>query len=287
MKIFISWSGLTSHSVAKVLREWLPSVKQSIVPYVSSEDIDKGTRWSSDIAGELNNSSFGILCVTKENISSPWLNFEAGALSKIVDKSRVCPILYKVKRSEISGPLLQFQSTIIEKMDVLKLLKTINNSCEDHTVDDSRIEKIFEVWWPQLQRDLDSIVDEIADVEKAKETQYATSVEIEKILEEVLELSRLNQKILRNPEELLPVRYMERILNTNDEQIKVLNDLLKTPAIDDMDDAFDKLYRMLEDLKINNANIKGLDKIEIVMRELGNPLKYIVRRFKPGRMGVV
>lgn len=50
MKVFISWSGNKSHKVAMIFREWLPSVIQSLEPYVSSEDIDKGARWSSDIA---------------------------------------------------------------------------------------------------------------------------------------------------------------------------------------------------------------------------------------------
>lgn len=41
MKVFISWSGNKSHKVAMIFREWLPSVIQSLEPYVSSEDIDK------------------------------------------------------------------------------------------------------------------------------------------------------------------------------------------------------------------------------------------------------
>ncbi|MCP4614466.1 MAG: hypothetical protein GY845_37785 [Planctomycetes bacterium] len=72
MKIFISWSGTLSHKVACVLRDWLPSVIQAVEPYVSSEDIDKGARWSTDIAGKLEESSFGIIAVTPENLSAPW-----------------------------------------------------------------------------------------------------------------------------------------------------------------------------------------------------------------------
>ncbi|EMM7467636.1 TIR domain-containing protein [Klebsiella pneumoniae] len=75
MNVFISWSGDTSHRVAKVLRDWIPSVIQAVEPYVSSEDIDKGTRWSSDIATELDKSSYGIICLTKQNIHAPWINF--------------------------------------------------------------------------------------------------------------------------------------------------------------------------------------------------------------------
>ncbi|MDF4850118.1 hypothetical protein P3555_25250, partial [Vibrio parahaemolyticus] len=167
----------------------------------SSEDIDKGTRWASDIAGELDESSFGILCVTKANLAAPWLNFEAGALGKSVDKSRVCPVLFRIKRSEISGPMLQFQSTVIEKEDVYKLLKSINDACGTDSIDEARLEKGFDVWWPFLEQDLGKIPNNSKP--KKEEPENPT----EKILEEILQLSRSNQMILRNPEEILPVDY--------------------------------------------------------------------------------
>ncbi len=179
MKTFISWSGTVSHKVATVLRNWLPSVIQSVEPYVSSEDIDKGARWSTHITAELDQSAFGILCVTKDNVNAPWLNFEAGALGKSVDKSCVCPFLFRIKRSEVSGPILQFQSTICEKDDVLKLLKSINASCAEQALDEARLEKTFDVWWPSLKKELDGIPEEAqAEAQEKKHPQQKTIREI-------------------------------------------------------------------------------------------------------------
>lgn len=198
MKVFLSWSGEQSHKVAVVLRDWFPSVIQSLVPYVSSEDIDKGTRWSTDIATELADSTFGILCVTRENLTAPWLTFEAGALSKTMDKSFVCPFLFNIKRSEVDGPILQFQSTILEKEDIKKLLKTLNKACGDEKLTDDRLDKAFEVWYPTLEEELNNI--ELLGKEEKQEKKQKQEIPNNEILEEILELSRLNQKLLRSPD---------------------------------------------------------------------------------------
>jgi hypothetical protein len=53
MNIFISWSGPRSGAVAEALKKWLPKIVNAFKPWLSSADIDKGTRWSSDIATRL------------------------------------------------------------------------------------------------------------------------------------------------------------------------------------------------------------------------------------------
>ena len=68
MKVFISWSGDLSQALAVALRDWLPSVLQSVKPFVSSEDIESGARWSNDIGRELEATTFGLLC------QSGWTN---------------------------------------------------------------------------------------------------------------------------------------------------------------------------------------------------------------------
>ena len=84
MKVFISWSGPLSHKVALVLRYRLPSVIQAVEPFVSSEDISKGTPWYPRIATELASSKAAIVVVTPENIGSVWVHSEAGALAKLI-----------------------------------------------------------------------------------------------------------------------------------------------------------------------------------------------------------
>lgn len=225
MKVFLSWSGEKSHKVALVFRDWFPSVIQSLEPYVSSEDIDKGTRWSTDIAKELEDSTFGILCVTKDNLTAPWLTFEAGALSKTMDKSFVSPFLYDIKRSEVDGPILQFQSTIFNKDDVFKLLKTLNKACGEDQLTEERLDKAFNVWWPTLEEELDKLKG-MQEVEDADPVNNSLS-ESSEILEEILDLSRINQKLLRNPD----LNISESISEINDNLMKVLSRFEKQARI--------------------------------------------------------
>lgn len=225
MKVFLSWSGERSHKVALAFRDWLPSVIQSIEPYVSSEDIDKGARWSTDIAKELEDSTYGILCVTQDNMNAPWLTFEAGALSKTMDKSFVSPFLFDVKRSEVHGPILQFQSTIFEKEDIRKLVLGLNKASEEETLNEERLNKAFDVWYPTLEDDLRKLTDlQIVDEESTSDSSPENHNS--EILEEILDLSRVNQKLLRNPETV--TRSELEVLQKSIEEIK---DRLKRPIV--------------------------------------------------------
>ena len=63
-KVFISWGGNLSKRLAEEIKNWLPSVLQFVKPYFTPEDIEKGTRWESNIANELSNSDVGFLSST-------------------------------------------------------------------------------------------------------------------------------------------------------------------------------------------------------------------------------
>jgi hypothetical protein len=151
MKVFISWSGETSKKVAEAIREWLPMVLQTVKPYFTPSDLEKGTRWSSDIAHELDDSLAGIFCITKDNLGSQWLMFEAGAISKRVEQSLVCPVLLGLENSDIDGPLTQFQTTIFEKTDIRRLVFDLNKANKENTLDEPVLNSVFEKFWPELE----------------------------------------------------------------------------------------------------------------------------------------
>lgn len=184
MKVFISWSGKESKSIGEKIRTWLPGVLQAVKPYFTPDDIEKGARWNSEISKELEQSEFGILCLTRDNLNSPWLIFESGALSKKLEKSNVCPILFGITNNDLKGPLKQFQATLFKKEEMKKLLKAINSKLEDHSLIDSVLENVFEKWWPDLETDIEKIL-------RSEKDKNVEPIRTDRdILEEILGLSR-------------------------------------------------------------------------------------------------
>lgn len=178
MKIFLSWSGNESKQLAEIFKEWLPNVLQYVEPYMSSKDIALGERWNNSIADNLEQAVFGLIFVTPTNINAPWINFEAGALSKTVN-SKVIPILYKDDVTILNqGPLKQFQSAKnLEEDSILNLLKSINESNEVGQLENSRLEKAFDMWWPSLKESIEGIVPD-ASSEELENEKKPTEIEL-------------------------------------------------------------------------------------------------------------
>ena len=186
MKIFLSWSTEPSKFIAQVLKDWIPSVIQAARPWFSDSDIDRGTRWSAEIASELEQSKFGILCLTPENLTAPWINFEAGALAKTLNKTYVVPLLFELEPSDLVGPLSQFNAARINAEDMEKLVLTINSSLEN-SLEVSIVKRSFEMWWPELEK-------KIAQVPKVKIAKKDKRSDRD-ILEEILGLVRTRRRL--------------------------------------------------------------------------------------------
>lgn len=157
MKVFLSWSGEMSKQVASALNKWLPYILQPVCPWLSSE-IPIGDAWVEVLDGELKDAEYGIICLTKSNVSKPWLNFESGVLArKFLDGPSLTPFLFNIDSADLTGPLSQFQCACYSEDGVLKLIRSINKRLGPASIDDTVVRAAFDIWWKDLKGELDSI----------------------------------------------------------------------------------------------------------------------------------
>lgn len=166
------------------LRDWLPDVLQAAKPWLSATDIAVGTRWSTDVADRLKETRVGILCLTPENLQSKWLHFEAGALAKTIEQTYVCPYLFRLDFSDLTGPLAQFQATRADVEGSFKLVQSVNAALGAQGLDDQRLAQTFRRLWGELEQRLQGVpVGDLADPPVPRKNER-------EILEEVLDLVR-------------------------------------------------------------------------------------------------
>jgi hypothetical protein len=181
MRVFMSWSGERSRAAAAALAELLPDVLQDVQTWMSAHDIAAGSRWGSDLGRELEGSNFGVLCLTRENLTAPWLLFEAGSLAKSVSIARVVPYRLGLKSTDVEYPLAQFQGVDADKDGTLKLLASLNAAREEPLAED-RLKRLFDRWWPDMESGLSKIPASVASTEGRRDDRA--------LLEEILQLVR-------------------------------------------------------------------------------------------------
>jgi len=113
--------------------------------------MDPGVVWVQELGKELEGSDFGILCLTQDNVQSPWLLFEAGAIAKNFGAARVVP--YLIDDLVLTSPLNQFQHVRADHQGTLRLLESINALREKPTQID-RLHRSFDRWWADLEQTL-------------------------------------------------------------------------------------------------------------------------------------
>ena len=129
----------------------VPTERPSKVRILGHDLTQQGFRWSVEIAEKLESASFGMLCITADNLDAPWLLFEAGALAKKLNRPNVCPYLIDLKPSDLQGPLSQFQACESTKADTLKLLHSMNEALSQRALPIAQIDRAFDKWWPDFE----------------------------------------------------------------------------------------------------------------------------------------
>jgi hypothetical protein len=176
MKVFLSWSGERSKVAAQILRQWLPEVIQSLEPWMSAADINAGARWNSELTNKLAETRCGIICLTEDNQLAPWVHFEAGSLSKTIEKTYVIPYLIDLEPADINaGPLTQFQAKRSNKAETWELVRTLNGAL-DKPLAEAQLERGFERCWNELETKLKDLPEPTSHQEKRSEGDKLTEV---------------------------------------------------------------------------------------------------------------
>lgn len=235
MKVFVSWSGELSKQIAQMLKIWLPRLIQSLDVFYSPDDIEKGDNWDSKISQELSTCKYGIVCLTAENITAPWIHFEAGALAKTLD-ARVSTLMININPSDIKGPLSRYQATRFEKDDFSQLIESINKALET-PLDNTVLFPLLDALWPTISAEFEKAVSNCV----ISPPKVSKKESIDAPLEEILQLLRKQNTLLSNPEELLPAGYFEYL------QKNVLVDAKRsTPIVPMLLDYIGNILRDLE-----------------------------------------
>ena len=158
MRVFIGWSGDRSRLVAGGLKSLLEYTFEGIDVFVS-DYIEPGEAWGPRLQNELEQSQFGILCLTAENFDAPWLLFEAGAMAKKFESSRTRVVPYLIDtlpEASVRSPLSQFQQGHADREGTLFLVKSINALRESPQASD-RLEKIFKGGWSEFEQTMKAL----------------------------------------------------------------------------------------------------------------------------------
>lgn len=160
-RLFMCWSGDRSQVLAGRLKRFLEAVlgMDSSEIFLST-NVSKGVRWFDEILWALSSSEAGILCLTPENLASPWLHFEAGALvtglhrGPAALRDHVFTYLLGGVATRLSGPLAQYQATSTTKDDTWRLVFSLAEICGGQEIDRGAISERFDREWPPFERDV-------------------------------------------------------------------------------------------------------------------------------------
>ena len=156
MRVFISCSGRRSTALAVLVHQWLGTIVQRSSPWMADLDMSAGQRWNEEVSTRLQDTQFGILCLTPENLGSAWLLFEAGALAKAMNASRVVPLLLGLRKTDVAYPLAQFHSVEATEAGFRALAVSVNESV-DKPLAAATLERLHARLWPELQTAIQAI----------------------------------------------------------------------------------------------------------------------------------
>lgn len=152
MKVFISWSGEASKAAALALHEAIREVFNGVEPWVSAEDIGPGQEWFGELMATLKDTRFAIACLTRSNLSAPWVMFESGAVSAHFGRLNLVPLLLEGDIKQLADPMARFNGAVFDQAGMLNLFRAINKTL-DVPMTKAALDAVFTTQvWPRLEK---------------------------------------------------------------------------------------------------------------------------------------
>jgi len=165
MRVFLSWSGYQSKSIAKALKKMIVSVfdNEKVEVFMSDEDIPSGRLWFNKIKEELHVSGFAIVCMTPSNILAPWIYYESGALSERNDILNVVPFLFSTELPS-NCPLAQLNHIKYDsdlknsEKSMRRLIKDVWKSIKPQQSTEKQIDLLFDNYYPAFSEKMQDVL---------------------------------------------------------------------------------------------------------------------------------
>lgn len=130
MNLFISWSGPYARRIAESLEAAILKLsvksdpdKNAVVPFVSSQDIESGKKWRTELGRRLSKAKCGIIVLTQDMLESHWLPHEVGALS--IKCKKLVFVKVDTPMAMIPDPFKDYQIRSTSNEDLARLLTEI------------------------------------------------------------------------------------------------------------------------------------------------------------------
>lgn len=225
--VFLSWSGDQSKKIAEAFEELFKAVfAPTIRCFLSTKNIGAGARSIGELFRALEKCNYGVCFINSENAKAPWIQFEAGALSKIIDDSRVMVLLLEENsiNNLFGTPLGEFQHKLFNKEDIRSIFEEIIKIFDYSDDKDSFLQRFDSSWSDFYDKSVMVLNEKNIEEDAIVSGQFLEKTELDII-----------KKMLINVQNLLKTEYVQNVKDS----ISLLDELkriIKNMSPEDLKD---------------------------------------------------
>ena len=265
--VFFSWSGERSKKVAEAFQDIFKEVFDPVIEcFLSTRDIAPGARSIQILFDKLEKCNYGICFIDSENVTAPWIQFEAGALSKMVENSKVMILLLDNNTECLQGtPLFAFQHKLFNREHIQSIFEEIIKLFDQESSKESFLKR-FEKSWGSFSERSNKI---LANVQNEIDIQNTNKDELNTIKKMLIDV----QNLLKNDysetikESVGVVTELKKImLNMSPDKLR---DMKMRFKVQRYEIAFQQNIQSIEEL-IDNIESEGNYSTEEIIEKLNN-----------------